>query len=372
MDLYKFMQIPEDATEKDIKKAFQKMCLVYHPDKAENQAKGADAANKEFIKLQEAYDILMDPVTRRKFDSSRPFDDSIPKEKDCASLPTEDQKLYDEEFFYLFADVFKRNAKWSLKQPVPSLPGFFIVDGKNADAKPTPWHEVTDEESEDYKKYMAKVTDFYKFWTGSFESWRDFDQKILDEEGDDALEDPTKTEYREEKRFIERKNARIRQKYRNDESKRLLDLAELAEKYDSRIKRVKEQQWARKNAGKEAKRKEKEEKEKREQEEREAREKAEKEAEEARLKEKEAKENEKNALKVLRRDLRALAKQHAKTVSAEQFQEMLLAVKGKDDTDALLTALSDELAKKQGDLESGEALVTLRLSEDIDILCLCW
>ncbi len=46
------------------------------------QVKGTDgeeAANKHFVNVQEAYDTLMDPVKRRKFDSSLPFDDAIPK-----------------------------------------------------------------------------------------------------------------------------------------------------------------------------------------------------------------------------------------------------------------------------------------------------
>lgn len=41
--------------------------------------------NKEFIKIQEAYDIMMDPLRRRKYDSSRPFDDDIPKEAELES-----------------------------------------------------------------------------------------------------------------------------------------------------------------------------------------------------------------------------------------------------------------------------------------------
>ncbi|CAD7927295.1 unnamed protein product [Amoebophrya sp. A120] len=334
VDLYKFLQVKVDATEKDLKKAFRDMSLVYHPDK---QTKGSDEQKaKEFVKLQEAYDILSDPVRRRKYDSSLPFDDTIPKEKELAEM----KDLTDQQFYDIFHDVFQRNSKWSLKQPVPQLPAFVSVE----------------EGTPEFEKYMKKVTDFYKFWTGDFESWRDFDMKIIEEEGDDALDDPDKSEYREEKRYIERQNARIRQKYRNDESARLLTLAELAEKYDSRIKLLKQRQWEKKNEGKLAKQRAREEEERKKKEEKEAREREEKEAEEKRKKEKEAKEEEKNKLKVLRRDLRALAKQHAKTVSADQFQSVLLSTKTVEETETLLADLTDELARGK-DLESGEALV---------------
>jgi hypothetical protein len=33
-----------------------------------------------------SYEILTDPVKRRKFESSRPFDNTTPKESDCAAL----------------------------------------------------------------------------------------------------------------------------------------------------------------------------------------------------------------------------------------------------------------------------------------------
>ncbi|CAD7938312.1 unnamed protein product [Amoebophrya sp. A25] len=333
VELYKFLQVPEDASEKEITKSFRSLCLVYHPDKV--QAGTEEEANKEFLKLQEAYDILLDPIRRRKYDSSRPFDDDIPKEADCEA------GLTDDEFFELFDEVFKRNSKWSVKQPVPQLPAF---------------QPELQEDTPEYEKYMQTVQKFYKFWTGDFESWRDFDLRIIEEEGEDALDDPGKAEYREEKRYIERQNARIRQKYRNNESARLLELAERAEKWDSRMRLLRDQAWARKNAGKEARRKEKEERERKEAEEKAAREAAEKAAEEQRKNDKAAKEEEKNALKVVRRDLRQLAKLHAKTVSAEQFQEVLLQLKSRDENEKLLQDLTDELTK-MGNLESGITLV---------------
>ncbi len=60
----------------------------------------------------------MNYITSR-YDSSRPFDDTIPKESDVADID------YDPELFYeTFAPVFAANAKWSAKQPVPSLPKY--------------------------------------------------------------------------------------------------------------------------------------------------------------------------------------------------------------------------------------------------------
>lgn len=239
VDLYKLLDVEPDSSINDIKKGYRNLCLVYHPDKVAGSG-DEEAKNKEFIRIQEAFDILTDPIRRRKYDSTRPFDDDIPKESDVAEIE------HDEDFFESFAHVFKRNSKWSTKQPVPQLPAF------STELKIAVPEDC--EKSDKHKAYMKTVMDFYKFWTGDFDSWRDFDAKIIEEEGDDALEDSSKADGREEKRYIEKQNARIRQKYRNKESARILALAELAEKYDTRMKNHRQLQWNKKYAGKKKKR----------------------------------------------------------------------------------------------------------------------
>jgi hypothetical protein len=63
-------------------------------------------------------------------------------------------------------------------------------------------------------------------------SWRDF--SYLDEY------DPEDAESREEKRWMERRNAKERQKREREEQTRLRNLVDLSYKLDPRIKRVKE------------------------------------------------------------------------------------------------------------------------------------
>lgn len=52
-DYYKILGIQKTATEKEIKKAFRKLALKYHPDK--NKEKGAE---DKFKDIAEAYEIL--------------------------------------------------------------------------------------------------------------------------------------------------------------------------------------------------------------------------------------------------------------------------------------------------------------------------
>lgn len=62
-DYYEILGVPRDATERQIKKAFHKLALKYHPDRN----KGADAEAK-FREIAEAYETLSDDKRRQEYD----------------------------------------------------------------------------------------------------------------------------------------------------------------------------------------------------------------------------------------------------------------------------------------------------------------
>lgn len=62
-DYYDILGVPKDATERQIKKAFHKLAMKYHPDK--NKSPDAEA---RFRELAEAYEILSDETKRREYD----------------------------------------------------------------------------------------------------------------------------------------------------------------------------------------------------------------------------------------------------------------------------------------------------------------
>ena len=63
-DLYKTLGITKDASQDDIKKAYRKMALKYHPD----HNKDDKDAEQKFKDIQEAYDILKDEKKRAAYD----------------------------------------------------------------------------------------------------------------------------------------------------------------------------------------------------------------------------------------------------------------------------------------------------------------
>src|SRR2546430_14535505 len=55
--------VPRDASEGDIKKAYRKLAMEYHPDRNKSHD-----AEERFKRLTEAYEVLRDPDKRAVYD----------------------------------------------------------------------------------------------------------------------------------------------------------------------------------------------------------------------------------------------------------------------------------------------------------------
>mmetsp|Transcript_16022 Transcript_16022/g.53698 ORF Transcript_16022/g.53698 Transcript_16022/m.53698 type:complete len:508 (-) Transcript_16022:77-1600(-) len=72
-DYYKVLDVPKDADDRAIKKAYKKKALTMHPDKVcgGGQCKTkeeSDLANRKFHEIAEAHEVLTDPEKRAKYD----------------------------------------------------------------------------------------------------------------------------------------------------------------------------------------------------------------------------------------------------------------------------------------------------------------
>ncbi|KAI4298970.1 hypothetical protein L6164_032473 [Bauhinia variegata] len=284
------------ATEDQIRKSYRETALRYHPDKqaalllseeteAAKQAK-KDEIENHFKAIQEAYEVLIDPVKRRIYDSTDEFDDEIPT--DCAP----------QDFYKVFGPAFMRNGRWSVGQPFPTL---------GDDNTP-----------------LKEVDNFYNFWY-SFKSWREFPHA-------DEF-DLEQAESRDHRRWMERQNAKLSEKARKEEYARIRTLVDSAYKRDPRILRRKEEEKAERQRKREAKylakKLHEEEAARIAEEEKRQKEEEEKRAAEAALNQKKMKEKEKKLLRKERTRLRTLSgpimSQHILEISEDDVESLCMS-----------------------------------------------
>jgi len=67
-DNYQILEIPRNAGDEEIRKAFRRLARKYHPDVAGNHP----GAENKFKDINEAYEVLCDPERRLKFNSINP------------------------------------------------------------------------------------------------------------------------------------------------------------------------------------------------------------------------------------------------------------------------------------------------------------
>ncbi len=64
-DYYKMLGLDKKATQDDIKKAYRKLAMKWHPDRNPNNK----AAEEKFKKISEAYAVLSDPKKKEEYDT---------------------------------------------------------------------------------------------------------------------------------------------------------------------------------------------------------------------------------------------------------------------------------------------------------------
>lgn len=58
---YQILNIKENASQKEIKKAYRQLSKIYHPDKS-------SGSSNKFIEIKEAYDVLKNPSLKKDYD----------------------------------------------------------------------------------------------------------------------------------------------------------------------------------------------------------------------------------------------------------------------------------------------------------------
>uniref|UniRef100_A0AC35FBY1 J domain-containing protein n=1 Tax=Panagrolaimus sp. PS1159 TaxID=55785 RepID=A0AC35FBY1_9BILA len=70
-DPYKILGVSRASSAKEIKKAYKKLVLEWHPDRNQDEK-----ANEMFVRIKTAYEVLSDPQRKEKYDRYGSFDES--------------------------------------------------------------------------------------------------------------------------------------------------------------------------------------------------------------------------------------------------------------------------------------------------------
>jgi molecular chaperone DnaJ len=76
-DYYNILQLPPQATLPEIKQAYRRLAMIYHPDKNKNDP----YADARFTEIKEAYEVLTSPVKKETWLQERWYNQSIGKKR---------------------------------------------------------------------------------------------------------------------------------------------------------------------------------------------------------------------------------------------------------------------------------------------------
>ncbi|KAK2717078.1 dnaJ homolog subfamily C member 21-like [Artemia franciscana] len=222
-DHYEVLSVSENATEEELKKAYRKLALVWHPDKNPDRE---EEAKREFQFIQAAYDVLSDPQERAWYDRHKEAllsgfgrdykDDSVDI---LAYFTSSCFSGYDdcpESFYTVYRDLFARIASEDLK---------FKDEDDEMFAMPSFGYSTS--------SYEEVVGPFYAYWqsycTSKPFSWLD-KYDIRDADNRRIL------------RLMEKENKKVRDQARKERNEEVRNLVAFVRKRDKRVQAQKRKQ----------------------------------------------------------------------------------------------------------------------------------
>jgi DnaJ family protein C protein 2 len=211
LNYYQVLHMPylNTLSPDDVKKAYRKACLKYHPDKS-----GRGEEDEVFLKVKTAFETLT--TQKQAYDSTEmPFDEKLPSETP-------------KDFYKEYGVVFQLNSFFDSRQLQDHLPKPKANKRKNKHKI----HHASPPKFGDENSSIDEVHHFYDYWT-HFTTWRDFSLKAAQElETEDQLE---QAESRYEKRWYQKEIDRLAKKLKQKEQARITMLVERAMATDPRL-----------------------------------------------------------------------------------------------------------------------------------------
>ncbi|CDS13422.1 hypothetical protein LRAMOSA05599 [Lichtheimia ramosa] len=241
---YDLLNVERTATDVELKKAYRKQALIWHPDK---NADRVEEATARFAMIQEAYEVLSDPHERAWYDGHRDAilrGDDRPGSKDSSAGTTaEDLMRYfsmsefrgfgddDKGFFAVYRKLFQKLDEEEASAFMPDE-----NDAQSYTHHPSFGNSKTPFADQDgYLGYGAYARDFYAAWMNfsSVKSFAWMDKWRLPDAPNRFV-----------RRAMEKENRKAREVARKEYNDTVRSLAAFVRKRDPRFKKyqVEEQQ----------------------------------------------------------------------------------------------------------------------------------
>ncbi|NXM67762.1 DJC21 protein, partial [Serilophus lunatus] len=213
---YEVLGVSRDSGEEELKRAYRRLALRWHPDK---NLENAEEAAEQFRLIQAAYDVLSDPQERAWYDNHREAllkggvggeyqDDSLDLlcyfTVSCYSGYGDDEK----GFFAVYRQVFEKLAQEEMEYMIQ----------KDTEDFPMFGYSQSD--------YDTVVHPFYAYWQ-SFCTRKNFAWK--------EEYDTRQASNRWEKRAMEKENKKTREKARKERNELIRQLVSFIRKRDKRV-----------------------------------------------------------------------------------------------------------------------------------------
>jgi len=153
VDYYAALEIPSTASQQQIRDAYKKAALKYHPDRVPTDSPERPERTKKFQQINDAYYTLSEPSRRRDYDSARSFHgfgDSTPESSEeevprkggfpwssfgfGAKDKAEEEHFSNEQFGGVFEEMLREEGMAEGEQARPTSKFWSVVGGLSGGA----------------------------------------------------------------------------------------------------------------------------------------------------------------------------------------------------------------------------------------------
>ncbi|NXX47640.1 DJC21 protein, partial [Tricholaema leucomelas] len=212
---YEVLGVKRDASEEELKRAYRRLALRWHPDK---NLENTEEAAAQFKLIQAAYDVLSDPQERAWYDNHREAllkgvdgdyqDDTLDLLRyftvSCYSGYGDDEKGFFTVYRRVFEKIAKEEVEYMTQEDIEEFPMF----------------------GDSHSDYDTVVHPFYAYWQ-SFCTQKNFAWK--------EEYDTRQASNRWEKRAMEKENKKTRDKAKKERNELVRQLVAFIRKRDKRV-----------------------------------------------------------------------------------------------------------------------------------------